>query len=362
MKLTIKQSFVAMAICTSLYTLFLTLWQVPTINSLQSNVPNLFYLSHLAMLIGMMILGVGLYYNNHQIPQLSKSLQWQAIVIVATTLCMTIYNCLFHGAVMINGIAYFYWQNPWLHIAITALVAVWLWQYAYSKTDGVIRNTGIGIVGLLMAFFATLLLVFMLVSFVRVLAMGEVAGFRVTTWLSWLRPVALLAFPVAYLCGFKNKQKDNEAVPVVYSRANRVIAKLSVMMVVMWGIIAILGVGFDWFEDFAFEDAFYVFMLSAVHLLWIASVIAMLLERNAKKWLRVLNTIAPLAINVIVVLVLCISAAIPREVRLEMSAFLKDDLPIILVSCSAIYCVLVWIINTVVVLRARTDFKNISDI
>ena len=235
-------------------------------------------------------------------------------------------------------------------------------QYAYLKTDGVIRNTAIGIVGLLMAFFATLLLVFMLVSFVRVLAMGEVAGFRVTTWLSWLRPVALLAFPVAYLCGFKNKQKDNEAVPVVYSRANRVIAKLSVMMVVMWGLIAILGVGFDWFEYSAFEDVFYVFMLSAVHLLWIASVIAMLLERNAKKWLRVLNTIAPLAINVIVVLVLCLSVAIPAEVWFEMSAFLKDDLPIILVSCSAIYCVLVWIINTVVVLRARTDFKNISDI
>jgi hypothetical protein len=133
------------------------------------------------------------------------------------------------------------------------------------------------------------------------------------------------------------------------------------MMVVMWGLIAILGVGFDWFEYSAFEDVFYVFMLSAVHLLWIASVIAMLLERNAKKWLRVLNTIAPLAINVIVVLVLCISAAIPREVWHGMSAFLKDDLPMILVSCSAIYCVLVWIINTVVVLRARTDFGMYSD-
>lgn len=355
MKLTIKQSSIAMAMCTSLYALFMLVWQIPAIKLFMYQATFLPYLPHMAILVGMVILGGGLYANHQVLPKLSKSLQWQAIAIVAITLCVALYNSF--GAIKIYSLYYFYWRSTWLHIAIIAWVATWLWQYAYLKTEDCTHSKTIGLIGVVMAFAAALLLVFMMVSFVRVLIEGQVAGFQVTTWLSWLRPAVIVALFLAYILNGKKtkirKQKTTKQY-VSYSQANRVIAWISVGMIVVFGLIAI---GLDWFEGSSFEDRYTVSLCCFVHILWICSVIAMLLEPSIKRWQRVLNVMAPLLINGAVVLGCCIEVYIPWNLTKLLGPTIAEDIPTIgLIGCM-VFPVVVWIINIFTVLYTQRRLK-----
>lgn len=358
MKLTVKQSFIAMAICTSLYAVLLVALQIPAIQLFMNQTTYLPYLPHVAILAGMIILGYGLYTNHQLLPKLSKSLQWQAIGLVVITLCMALYNSF--GGIKICGLYYFYWQSTWLHAAIIAWVSAWLWQYAYSKIEDSTRNKAIGVIGLLMTFVAALLLVFMLVSFVRVLTVGQVAGFQVTTWLSWLRPAVIVALFLAYILNGKKtkirKQKTTKQY-VSYSQANRVIAWISIGMIVVFGLIAIIAVGLNWFEGSSFEDRYTVSLCCFVHILWICSVIAMLLEPSIKRWQRVLNVMAPLLINGAVVLGCCIEVYIPWNLTKLLGPTIAEDIPTIgLIGCM-VFPVVVWIINIFTVLYAQRRLK-----
>lgn len=363
MKLTIKQSSLAMAVCASLYAMFMVAWQVPAIDSFLYGWSNFSYLPHVAMLVGMIILGISLYNNKHQLPKLSQSLQWQAIGILVVTLGMAVYNCLFNGAIQMSGLYYFYWQYRWLHISIIAWVSAWLWQYTYQKTEGSFDNKAMGIVGVLMAFVAALLLVFMLVSFVRVIAVGRVAGFRVTTWLSWLRPAVMLALSIAYVGGMRGKKlmkHERENQVQRYSKANRIVAWMSVGVLAVLGMVGILGVGFDWFHGSRFEDVYLITVVALVHMLWIGSVIAMMMEKHAKRWLRRLCVLAPLVINGVVMLFLWLEIYLPRRVIMEMDKIYTEDIPIVVLIGSVALVIVVWLINTFVVLRASVRQSRIE--
>ena len=231
MKLSIKHSSIAMAACASLYALSILIWQIPAVQNWTIWQSHIGYLPHVAVLIGMIIFGIGLYQRQEQIPRLTKSLRWQAIGIVTMTLCAVLYNSFSNGSIWIDGMAYCYW-NPWLHFIIVLWVAAWLLQFGLAKRENTYANPVLGVVGIIVSLAAALLLTFMLVSYVHVLVTEHVAGFQTTTWLSWLRPIALISLGGTMLLGdssvIKEKeQTDNDGTEVhSYSRANQVIAKV----------------------------------------------------------------------------------------------------------------------------------------
>ena len=61
MKLSIKHSSIAMAACTSLYALSILIRQIPAVHSWAIWRSHIGYLPHVAVLIGMIIFGIGLY-------------------------------------------------------------------------------------------------------------------------------------------------------------------------------------------------------------------------------------------------------------------------------------------------------------
>ena len=353
MKLTIKHSSITMAVCTSLYALFMITWQIPAVKQLMLDLTYIPYLPHVAMLIGMVVMGVGLFLHKEHLPKLSTSLRWQAIAIVSLTLCMALYNGSNMGALLVNGLYYFYWQSSCLHIAMILWVSAWLWQYAYAKEEMSVNNKPLGGIAILLALVSAFLLVLMLVSFVRVLALGSVAGFRVTTWLSWLRPTALVASLLAYVIGLNgDKQQEKRA---IYSKANITIAWISVSVFVIFGFVAILGVGFDWFEHLQFQRYYFVLCGSCIHMLWISSVIAMLLDKGIKKWQRVLNALAPILINLSLLLILyAVYILSPGFI----SDILTEDVAILAFIGSLVFSIVVWLINTFTVLRAKFQAKH----
>ena len=365
MKLSIKHSSIAMAACASLYALSILIRQIPAVQGWTIWQSHIGYLPHVAVLIGMIIFGIGLYLHQDQIPRLTKSLRWQAIGITIITACMLIYNCLFDGSVFINGMAYCYWES-WSHIVILLWVAAWLLQFGLAKRENTYANPVLGVVGIIVSLAATLLLTFMLVSYVHVLVTGHVAGFQTTTWLSWLRPIALISLGGTMLLGDYNiiKEKgltDNKMQELrAYSRANQIIAKVSVGAVLCFIIIGILVGIFYWYSDYAFVTIYAITVFAFVHMLWICSVIAMLLEKELPRWHRTINILAPLIINGAIVLALLLEAYIPREVIYQLSRTLTEDIPMMGLMLSIIFVIAVWIINTIIVLRtiARTKEKK----
>ena len=206
----------------------------------------------MAVLIGMILFGIGLYQRQEQIPRLTKSLRWQAIGIVTMTLCAVLYNSFGNGIVQICGMAYCYW-NPWFHFIIILWVAAWLLQFSTVKHENTYASPVLSVVGIIVSLAATLLLTFMLVSYVHVLVTGHVAGFQTTTWLSWLRPIALISLGGTMLLGDSNikekEQTDNDSAELrSYSRANQVIAKVSVGVIAVLSVLAIFSGIFGWFE------------------------------------------------------------------------------------------------------------------
>ena len=365
MKLSLKHSSIAMAACASLYALSILIRQIPAVHSWAIWRSHIGYLPHVAVLIGMIIFGIGLYLHQEQIPRLNKSLRWQAIGITIITACMLIYNCLFDGSVFINGMAYCYWES-WSHIVILLWVAAWLLQFGLAKRENTYANPVLGVVGIIVSLAATLLLTFMLVSYVHVLVTGHVAGFQTTTWLSWLRPIALIALGGSMLLGdyniIKEKGQTDNGIQEArsYSKANQVIAKVSASVLILFTILGILSAIFHWFENRYWRECYFITTLGFIHMLWICSVIAMLLEKDLAGWHRTLNILAPILINGAIVLALLLEVYIPREVIYQLSRTLTEDIPEMGFILSIIFVIAVWFINTIIVLRtiARTKEKK----
>ena len=61
MKLSLKHSSIAMAACASLYTLSIVIFEIPRIASWTIGKIDIYYLPHVAVLVGMIIFGIGLY-------------------------------------------------------------------------------------------------------------------------------------------------------------------------------------------------------------------------------------------------------------------------------------------------------------
>ena len=361
MKLSLKHSSLAMAVCASLYALSILIWQIPAVQGWTIWQSHIGYLPHVAVLIGMIIFGIGLYQQREQLPRLNKSLRWQAIGITIITACMLIYNCLFDGSVRINGMAYCYWES-WSHIVALLWVAAWLLQLGLAKRENTYANPVLGVVGIIMAVAAALLLTFMLVSYVHVLVTGHVAGFQTTTWLSWLRPIALISLGGTMLLGNYNiikakEQTDNKIQELrAYSRANQVIAKVSVSAILCFLILGIIGGILGWFSHNNFMGIYTITTFAFVHMLWISSVIAMLLEKELPRWHRMLNILAPIVINGVLVL-LALNAILQIDYRIPN--FVEDFLCLCLLM-SIVFVIIVWLINTIIVLRtiARTKEKK----
>ena len=364
MKLSLKHFSIAMAACASLYALSILIRQIPAVHSWAIWRSHIGYLPHVAVLIGMIIFGIGLYQQREQIPRLTKSLRWQAISIVTMVVGAVLYTCFTDGIVRISGIAYCYWYS-WPHILILLCVAAWLLQLGWTKHEHTYSSPALGIVGIVVSLAAALLLIFMVVSYVRVLTTGHVAGFHTTAWLSWLRPIALIALGVTMLLGDSNikekEQTDNGIQELrAYSRANQVIAKVSVGVIAVLSVLAIFSGIFGWFENTYWENYYFITALGSIHMLWISSVIAMLLEKDLARWHRTINILAPLIINGAIVLALLLELYIPREVIYQLSRTLTEDIPEMGFILSIIFVFAVWIINSIVVLRtiARTKEKK----
>ena len=361
MKLSIKHSSLAMAACASLYALSILIRQIPAVHSWAIWRSQIGYLPHVAVLIGMVIFGIGLYQQREQLPRLNKSLRWQAIGITIITACMLIYNCLFDGSVRINGMAYCYWES-WSHIVILLWVAAWLLKLSWTKQRNAYANPVLGVVGIIMAVAAALVLTFMLVSYVHVLITGHVAGFQTTTWLSWLRPIALITVGGSMLLGDSSiikeqEQTDNKIQELrAYSRANQVIAKVSVGVIAVLSVLAIFSGIFGWFENTYWEDCYFITVLGSIHMLWISSVIAMLLEKDLTRWPRTLNILAPIVINGVLVL-LALNAILQIDYRIPN--FVEDFLCLCLLM-SIVFVIIVWLINTIIVLRTTVRTKEKS--
>jgi hypothetical protein len=261
--------------------------------------------------------------------------------------------------------AYCYWES-WPHIVVLLWVAAWLLQFGLAKRENTYANPVLGVVGIIVSLAAALLLTFMLVSYVHVLVTGHVAGFQTTTWLSWLRPIALIVLGGTMLLGDSSVIKAKEQTESKnqelrsYSRSNQIIAKVSVGVIAVLSVLAIFCGIFGWFENTYWEDCYYITVLGSIHMLWICSVIAMLLEKDLTRWLRTLNILAPLIINGAIVLALLLEVYIPREVIYQLSRTLTEDIPEMGFILSIIFVIAVWLINTVMVLRSLRQKKVLS--
>jgi hypothetical protein len=155
------------------------------------------------------------------------------------------------------------------------------------------------------------------------------------------------------------EQTDNGCIEVPsYSRSNQIIAKASVGVIAVLGVLAIFSGIFGWFENTYWEECYFITVLGSIHMLWISSVIAMLLEKDLARWHRTINILAPLIINGAIVLALLLEVYIPREVIYQLSRTLTEDIPEMGFILSIIFVIAVWIINTIVVLRTTLRTKK----
>lgn len=359
MKLSLKLSSIAMAACALLYALSMLKFEIHGITGWIIGKIDIWYLPHVAMLIGMIIFGIGLYQNQEQIPRLTNSLRWQAIGIMIMTVCVVLYNWFADGINRMGGMSSGYW-NPWLHFIIILWVVAWLLQFGFAKHENTYTSTALGAIGIIVSLAAALILILMVVSFVRVLMIGYVAGFQTTAWLSWLRPFALIALGGTMLMSERSviiakDQTDSEINEVQsYSRANQIIAKVSISAVLCFIIIGIIGGIFNWFSHHNFRGIYTITTFAFVHMLWISSMIAMLLEKVLPRWHRTLNILAPIVINGVLVLLALYSIL---ELIYNIPNFVEDFLCLCLL-VSFVFIIIVWLINTIIVLRTIARNKE----
>ena len=360
MKLTLKQSSIAMAVCTSLYLALRVAYEILVVANFLRQCQLLPYLPLALLLLGAICMGVTLYFNAHQLPTLTKPLKWQAVCLGVITLCVLVYNLIPINAIFVNGIRYCYWHSSWLRIAMATWSTAWFWQYAFLRDTEKIGSKLVGGAGAVVAFLAALLLTFMAVSFVHVLMTDHVAGFNTSAWMSWFRHVALLAFLGTYLLRGRTTQhsaEQNESQSLqhthAFSKASQVLAWVSVGGIGLLLCVGIVGGVLNEYDNRYWEDCYLVTAFGFVHMLWISSVITMLLEKQLPKWHRTINILAPLTINGFIVLTLSLETYIPRQFKTFVENTFIVDLSMLVLYLSIIFIIIVWLINTVIVLRTR---------
>ena len=373
MKLTLKQSSIAMAVCTSLYMALLVAYQIPVAANFLYKCQLLPYLPQALLLVGIIVIGMTSYFNAHQLPTLTKPLKWQAVCWGVITLCIILYNLIPVNSIHINGFRYCYWRSSWMHIAMVAWLTAWLWQYAFMQKTKTFCSKPMMVTSAFIVFVAALFLVLMVTSGIHVMIYDHVAGFKTRGWLSWLRPLMAIGFFGTYLNGERvyntvssSKAANSNDTPtqspsvIQYAKANKILAWASIGILTIFALLAIIGACFSWFRFGNFEDKFLICLLSSIHMLWICSVVLMLLEKSVQRWLRIMNIIAPLIINGAIVLAMIIVGFMPDHLMRDFEYTNIYDLLMVVFFLSIAFPVIVWLTNTYVVFQASWKKHNLK--
>ena len=213
MTLSLQKSSLFAAVAISLFSAFVIIAQTPFYQNVILPVDKYFMLSYACtslLLVSMFLLGVSIFINRKQIPVLSNSLLWQARVIVSV-LCIVLFCNIFSiSSVYIHGMLYFWWHGfEWLRYVMLLLMTTWLWQFAYMKPQEYISAKHLGNCGLAVSIGIGVVLLLMLTSFVHVLFIGHVAGFRTNVFVSWLKPISVVLLLITYLSEHRHLYKQN---------------------------------------------------------------------------------------------------------------------------------------------------------
>ena len=214
MKLSLKSSFLFVAVAMSLFCAFVIIAQMPFYKDVILPVDKYFVLSYACtslLLVSILLLGISIFINRKQIPVLSNSLLWQARVIVSV-LCFVLFCNIFSiSSVYIHGMLYFWWHGfEWLRYVMLLLMTIWLWQFAYMKPQEYISAKHLGNCGLAVSIGIGVVLLLMLTSFVHVLFTGHVAGFRTNVFVSWLKPISVVLLLITYLSELRHLHKHKQ--------------------------------------------------------------------------------------------------------------------------------------------------------
>ena len=202
MKLSLKTSSLFAAVAMSIYCMFAILAQTEFYSNVILAIDKYFVLSYVCstlLFLSIAVFGLTLFVNRQQLPRLSKSLLWQAWIIVGILLFALIFNIL-GNTIVIHGLPYFAWYRfEWLRYIMLLLITAWLWQFAYIKPEEYLSTKPLGKCGLAVSIGVGVVLLLMFISLVHVLFTGHVAGFRTNVLVSWLKPISALLFFAAYL-------------------------------------------------------------------------------------------------------------------------------------------------------------------
>lgn len=138
-----------------------------------------------------------------------------------------------------------------------------------------------------------------------------------------------------------------------FSKISKRIALVSV-----WALIGIISVGIfglftDKFSNHSFLEFYLVLVFGVVHILWISSIITMLIQKT-KKWLRTLNILAPLVLNITLVIGIMANSLLSWEQLSNLSG-ITWIVYLGISYCALVFPIVVWLINTVVVLSKTLD-------
>jgi hypothetical protein len=151
------------------------------------------------MLIAIALLGVALFVHRKYIPQLSKSLLWQARIIVAILSLLILYNVIRQIIGPIKSLMYFEYilqitdcieSTLMYNSGLMVLISIWLWQFAFYHPKNFIESNAIGYSGLAVAILVSAM------AILRLVFPGSLSNI----WTSWLIPLsAYLLFLVSLI-------------------------------------------------------------------------------------------------------------------------------------------------------------------
>ena len=157
------------------------------------------------MLVAIALLGVSLFVHRKYIPQLSKSLLWQARIIVAILSLLILYNVIRQIIGPIKSLMYFEYllqitdcieSTLMYNSGLMVLISIWLWQFAFYHPKNFIESNAIGYSGLAVAILVSAM------AILRLVFPGSLSNI----WTSWLIPIsAYLLFLVSLIEQRKNR-------------------------------------------------------------------------------------------------------------------------------------------------------------
>lgn len=161
------------------------------------------------MLVAIALLGVALFIHRKHIPQLSKSLLWQARIITTILSIYIIYNIarqtIGSSFESLTHLEYSLYVTDCVESTmmynggLMVWISIWLWQFAFLKPTNTFETNRLGISGILIAIGVGIILLLMFISFVHVMTTDRVIGFRTTIFISWIKPISALALLSVYL-------------------------------------------------------------------------------------------------------------------------------------------------------------------